>query len=661
MATSIRTEKTQRLIEVEGLRALSVVAVIFNHYFENIIPSGFLGVDIFFVISGFVITKYLTESSFKSWSEFLLQFYSRRIKRLFPALLFCVVLTSYIFIHFTTRPPSDVFRTAAFALIGASNIFLHINSTDYFSLDAKLNPFTHTWSLGVEEQFYLLFPILLGIFGFVKIGDRAKKKRILIFPILISGSLILWIILGSTSQSAQFYLLPSRIWELAIGAMCCIIKYGEKPKKFSRSDRLSNIFLVLLVLVFFVPNIWQTWLTIACVLMSAALLISIEKTQFSYQILSNKVAVAVGTISYSLYLWHWSVLVISKWTFGETIFAKILSLFVVLILALFSYFCIERPIRNINTRKNTLVIILGVLTASIFAIYVARYLPQKAVENNNLLASIFHIKDAPEWGHLECHGRVNTSKFTDPLAHCLGVGDRRTEKPNIVFVIGDSHAAQLYWMVQRATEGSKYSVKFVNLEADIPSSLMLNSPGGSGTLDYVRKVAVSGDLMLFSMHRGQFNGDRDKHISLGDRIYQNERTNNFLRAVTPYIENLKQNGVDVILSRDTPLMSVVSTSSACALQIKLFGESICKVSKEQDMHTRRRQDIAYDTLASQFDNVKVWDPAIYIYGDKKYIDVIDVNGNYVMQDWHHITQYESYFLAPYFKSFLSTFPNTKVN
>ncbi|MFJ3058447.1 acyltransferase family protein [Herbaspirillum sp. NPDC087042] len=650
---NISTKKiTSRLLEVEGLRAFAVLSVIINHFFEAALPSGFLGVDVFFVISGYVITKYLTESHFESWKDFLSQFYARRIKRLLPALLVCVIVTSLVFVKFTTRPPQDVFRTAAFALLGTSNVFLYIRSTDYFSLDAKLNPFTHTWSLGVEEQFYLLFPLALGLAGYVSIGEGKRRSMTWMLPIALALSLILWFALPPTSHAARFYLLPTRIWELAVGALCYI--YRSKSVGPQRHDLSVNIDVTAaaLVAVMFLPQSEQTWSTVAGVGLTAMLLIAIRPRQLTYRILSSRPLAFIGTISYSLYLWHWSVLVMAKWTLGESVTAKAISLALVLVLALCSFYIVEQPLRHIRLRSNLLIVFTGLLVALALAAFIDRKLPQRTNSENNYLATVFHIKDVPEWPFLECHGRVNTSKFADPLAHCLGA-DHSSQKPNVLYLIGDSHAAQLYWMAERATNDTGYTVRFVNLEEDVPSSLMLDSPAGSKTLNFVDTNSRKGDILMFSMHRGQFNGDRDKHLPLNETATFNERSMSFVAAITPHIERLERKGVTVFFSRDTPLMNVVSTSPACALQIKLFGESICRVTKEQDLHTRAREDAAYDKLASQFANVKIWDPSPTIYAGRSAVDVTDSSGSYIMQDWNHITQHQSEALAPDFRSFMN--------
>ena len=653
MTILTQQEKSSRLLEIEGLRAIAVIAVIINHYFDQSLPSGFLGVDVFFVISGFVITKYLTESQFSNWRDFLLQFYARRIKRLFPALIFCVVLTCYAFLELTTRPPTDVFKSAASSLLGFSNVFLFLSSTDYFSLDAKLNPFTHTWSLGVEEQFYLLFPFLLGISGFVKISDRARKNKVSLFIILILLSFSTWIWFSYSSPSAQFYLLPSRIWELAAGGFCYISKYSRHYAQRFAIRYLSATALLLVLAIFFSPAPWQTFSTIVCVLATALLVLSIQPGHLTFKILSHKYFVRIGVLSYSLYLWHWSILVLGKWTVGETFVAKIFCLVLMGVFSLISFFLVESPLRKLKISQNFLVIVSGVAFATCGAIFITKYFPARALDDNNKLAKIFQVKVVPEWGNIECHGRDRTSKFAEPLEHCLGVV-RTLSQPNVVYLIGDSHAAQLYWMAERVFAGTSYQLKFVNLEDDIPSALMGNSPSGSKTLKYVTDHAQSGDILLMSIHRGQFNAQRDRHVPLKEEVVPNERTTNFVKAVTPYFRQLEHHQVKIVLINDTPLMQVVSSSSACALQIKLFGESICRVSKKQDLHTRGREDMAYTMLRKSISIISIWDPAVSIYGDKDAIDVLDAHQQYVMQDWHHITQYQSLLLAPAFLAFIKT-------
>ena len=146
--------------EIDGLRALAVVAVIVNHFNKDILPSGHLGVDIFFVISGFVITSSLTGRSSQNLGDFLAEFYVRRVKRLIPPLIPFVILTSVLLCLFNPGPGVSM-RTGVSTLFGVSNLYLLNESTDYFATAAESNVFMHTWSLGVEEQFYLLFPPLL--------------------------------------------------------------------------------------------------------------------------------------------------------------------------------------------------------------------------------------------------------------------------------------------------------------------------------------------------------------------------------------------------------------------------------------------------------------------------------------------------------------------
>ena len=208
--------------EIDGLRAFAVVAVIINHFNKDILPGGYLGVDIFFVISGYVITSSLFGRPSKDFKDFISGFYERRVKRLVPALSVFVLITSLAICLFDPTPKFSL-RTGLTSLFGLSNLYLLKQSTDYFAQSTALNVFTHTWSLAVEEQFYIFFPFLIWFTGFGRQTKNGARNLFLVVGTLTFASLFIFLFLYSTNQQAAYFLMPSRFWEMATG---CLIFLG---------------------------------------------------------------------------------------------------------------------------------------------------------------------------------------------------------------------------------------------------------------------------------------------------------------------------------------------------------------------------------------------------------------------------------------------------
>lgn len=351
--------------EIDGLRAIAVLAVILCHAEVRLFKGGFVGVDIFFVISGFLIgTILLNELSSGTFS--ISKFYERRARRILPA-LFAVMLCCLPFAWIWELPHQlKEFADSLIAVSLFGSNLLFAATSGYFDTASAEKALLHTWSLGVEEQFYLFFPLLL-----IAIWKFQRNRLIIILSTigLISITLSEWL-WRHGNEMDNFYLLPSRAWELIIGAILAIYLSKNKTNNLQTNNILSLLGLFMIFYPIFefknstpTPSIWALMPTLG-----AALIIACSQTgTFSHKILSNKILSSIGLISYSAYLWHQPLFAFARISGnGGKPVLLILSL-ITLALAYLSWKFIEQPFRN-KTQISAKQIFAVWLIGSIFFI-----------------------------------------------------------------------------------------------------------------------------------------------------------------------------------------------------------------------------------------------------------------------------------------------------
>jgi len=333
--------------DIDGLRALAVIPIVLGHAGISGFSGGFVGVDIFFVISGFLIAGILQRELLDGKFS-LIGFYGRRVRRILPA-LFAMLLICLI-VAIRVLPPDmfvDLSRSTLATILFASNIWFFHTSSDYFAADADLNPLLHTWSLGVEEQFYILFPVLLWW-----LWSRPNKIRRMTIAGMTLISFIVSVWATQTYPLANFYLLPMRAWELGLGILLAMGFIPKINKRIWSEIAAWFGFLAILYSVIFY-NEATAFPGIAALLpcAGAALLIwtgGQHKTGIG-RLLSLPVFVGIGLISYSLYLWHWPIFVFFRLKTGTadlSLNIAVIGIALSLIFAVVSWRFVERPFRK---------------------------------------------------------------------------------------------------------------------------------------------------------------------------------------------------------------------------------------------------------------------------------------------------------------------------
>jgi peptidoglycan/LPS O-acetylase OafA/YrhL len=412
--------------EIDGLRAIAVLSVVLFH--ANLgPPGGYTGVDIFFVISGFLITSILRKEMQKETFS-ILGYWERRIRRILPALLF-VILTS-LAIGYTVMLPKDfvgLAESAFYQSILGANIYFW-QDTGYFAGPSELKPLLHTWSLSVEEQFYLIFPTAL-----LLLEKHAKKHVIRILSFACAVSMGLSIVGSYLYPSATFYLLPTRAWELLIGCLLAFFTFEKLGAKTRTAASILGVALIGIGFTFLTKQSRFPGLNALLPVLGTALVIAAEgQTQTIVGIaLSTRLPMSIGKISYSLYLWHWPLFSFFRYTFDESPSQanSLWLLTLTVIVAILSYLFIESPFRQKQTSKTraltlsfAFIGILAVLLPSSYIVYTSGLPNRLALEtrHSNL------VQRAQE-------GLFQTEDGAFPI-----IGNTATAPSFIVW--GDSHA-----------------------------------------------------------------------------------------------------------------------------------------------------------------------------------------------------------------------------
>jgi len=444
--------------EIDGLRALAVLPVILFHAGYNNFEGGYVGVDIFFVISGYLISSIIIyEVELGKFS--LKNFYERRARRILPA-LFSVILISAPFAWFILLPADlELFNNSAFSALTFWSNYIFYFEIDYFETSSRLKPLLHTWSLSIEEQFYIIFPILL-LFFF-----KFKKKYFIIFISIIAilslfvaqwgGNLKLTypfiekeILFFNQSALTNFFLPFGRIWELIIGILISFyIKKNGQPNYYNQIFSLIGIVLILYSIFTFTKETnYPSFQTLFPTVGTALIIIFTNKNTLAFKLFSQKILVFFGLISYSAYLYHYPIFTFVEYSnFIEfNNLNKIFLIFLTFILSYLSWKFIEKPFRkkSIISSKNfyfflgflySLVLILFVITNNNKG-FKSRF--DKDFENFSIN---FNIKELEE----------ETSVFKDELRKNDGFANDNKKK---ILIIGNSVAVDLLMVFDQNKE-----------------------------------------------------------------------------------------------------------------------------------------------------------------------------------------------------------------
>ncbi|WP_262103502.1 acyltransferase family protein [Arthrobacter sp. Marseille-P9274] len=474
--TGSSAKKSAVRLDIQGLRAVAVLLVVLYHANVPFIAGGYIGVDIFLVISGFLITTHLLGSIVDEGRISLIGFYAKRMKRLLPAAFLVIVAT--LAAALAVLPPvrvMDVTRDAAAAVLYVPNLWLAYKGTDYLTEDFP-SPFRQFWSLGLEEQFYLIWPILL--VAMWKIFGRTLKSLTAGLVVLILASLLASIVLTPTYGPFSFFTLPTRMWEFGFGGLAAVLVYSKGHASISRGLKAQILGWTGLGLVLVSATIYDSSVLFpgfaAIMPVLGATLLVIYSNDWTVagpgHVLKLRPFTVLGDWSYSIYLWHWPLLIIplALWPdmgLGLTLLLAAVSL----PLAYATYRFVENPARrsvSLSSMRPRLLVGLGATLSIVIAagsVFAGIGLNKREIASDRNATDISLVSSPTFTDFVPANGMPslqnanydlpapssdNCSPGTyesDPVLCNYGV----TESDSVIVLFGDSHAAQWFSAVEK--------------------------------------------------------------------------------------------------------------------------------------------------------------------------------------------------------------------
>ncbi len=611
--------RVSHLFVIDGLRAIAVLSVlVFHAQASPLLRGGFTGVDIFLVISGYVISRSLYHRTTTNFLAYLSEFYKRRIKRILPALLVCLLVTLFLATLFIPSSwlSSTIDDTGLAAFWGVSNFSLVFNNDGYFSPKVEYIPFLHTWSLAVEEQFYLIFPLLF--YFWLNAQRKNNTGRVLTWLVLLLPSIgsFAWAIYETTAfPERAFYLLPSRFWELAAGALLFQLHtrgiFIPKSKQFTGIYSVIGLILIGAGLLYadrlLFPFPYAVLPVSGTLLMLSTAVCRYEDNTVVQRALSSGVLRYIGNISYSLYLWHWPVAVLLRWTVGmESVTSLWVYYTLAFVLAMLSYHLLEKPIKEskyLSAAKNWQIIIGG------FAAIMLAFFGAGEIIDSKDIFSLSVTKDSYIWRS----GKYKRDR----------VGVVAEDYPNIkhkkIFVLGDSHTAAYRTMFN--ITAAKLGIEVYEYETGgcaVAGLLQANTniPGFTefytNSYEMIKNTAQPGDIVfLASLRMPEINGEDDDSAVL-EEYYSQEEENNRIVArndADRIIGDFEDLGVYVLIDAPKPVLR--SAPYRCADWFNRSNPSgRLGMSVQRSYLEKLRQPVleSLTMLREKHKYLHVWDP-----------------------------------------------------
>ncbi|WP_303047726.1 acyltransferase family protein [Thalassospira sp. HF15] len=590
--------------EIDGLRALAVISVILFHADLGPFDGGFVGVDIFFVISGYLITSIIIREETNNNFSYA-DFYQRRIRRILPA-LFTVSFTSFGFGYWFLRPDlfKDFSQSLASLSLFSSNI-LFWKETGYFAATAEEKPLLHTWSLSVEEQFYVIFPIFL-----IFLLRKNRNKSITFVFFIVISSLLLSELGSHFIPTANFFLLPGRIWELLSGSLIAFYCQNKKPSANYCLELIGTIIILMSLLLFDKNTRFPSIYTILPVFGTTLVLIFSNGSGFIGRLLSAKPVVAVGLISFSLYLWHQPIFAFLRVLSLEplTPAVKLGAIFLSLLFGYLSWRFVEKPFRRKKegTSATIRVFVIAVtVSAAMFAVGVWGHINQGAPNRfPEELQRQFAAAEDPGLNEYGC------SLHTLGELKVCGFGDwERPEKT--ILLIGNSHARM--FIPELHQKLTKYNIRGIHSRYSFKSDdLAMSDNRPEYVSDWkrdIRSLAEVSDTLVVSMRWTQGITAQLNYFDENGIQNSQEQQNAVYKMFKERLSWLSQIGKPVFLIMPVP-ESPVNVPKQMLLSARLPMLDVGSESPKDFYLLKNLKAIELLTnIQKEFTNVTLMDPS----------------------------------------------------